>query len=294
MYFGRFDKSWTGGGTNDTRLSNWLDPTGAGATTTNTTRFGIIGSSLIPCSGIATFSLPTAAVSHSVTWSVSPGFEIVSGQGTDTITVRMLPTTTGPTGTVISATLAYSGGSKTLTKSVDVGAPKVTSVTGPSTAIVGNYVTFYAAPNFPENQGDYEWVVSPNTASISAYRHMCDVTFNQSGVYAVNVRSTNSCISPGSYVMTTVSVSSSYVVSYGTGKQLTVSLSGLDGSTAVIDAARMIDYTLYNQSTGALVASGRISAQGGTLDLSSVPDGIYLFNLEVGNNIFDTHRVFFK
>ena len=30
--YGRFDKSWTGGGTNSTRLSNWLDPNNSGAT----------------------------------------------------------------------------------------------------------------------------------------------------------------------------------------------------------------------------------------------------------------------
>ncbi len=30
--YGRFDKSWTGGGTNATRLSNWLDPQSSGAT----------------------------------------------------------------------------------------------------------------------------------------------------------------------------------------------------------------------------------------------------------------------
>jgi hypothetical protein len=295
VYFGRFDKSWTGGGTNDTRLSNWLDSTGIGATTINTIRFGITGSSLVPCSGTATFSLPTAAGYYSVIWSVDPGFEIVSGQGTETITVRMLPTTIGPTGTTIYAAVTSSGVTRTLTKLVDVGAPRVTSVTGPSTAIVGNYTTFYAAPNFPESQGDYEWVVSPNTASKSIYRHMCDVTFNQSGEYIVSARSTNSCISPGSYVMTTVSAGSSYVVSYGADKQLTVSLSGLDGSaTAIVDATQMIGYTLYNQSTGALVTSGRISAQGGTLDFSSVPDGIYLFKLETGNNAFDTHRLLFK
>jgi hypothetical protein len=35
--FGRFDLSWTGGGTNSTRLSNWLDPSNSGAITTNTT-----------------------------------------------------------------------------------------------------------------------------------------------------------------------------------------------------------------------------------------------------------------
>lgn len=35
--YGRFDISWTGGGTNATRLSNWLDPNNSGAMTTNTT-----------------------------------------------------------------------------------------------------------------------------------------------------------------------------------------------------------------------------------------------------------------
>ncbi len=38
-FYGRFDLSWTGGGTNSTRLSNWLDPNNSGAMTTNTKRF---------------------------------------------------------------------------------------------------------------------------------------------------------------------------------------------------------------------------------------------------------------
>lgn len=35
-YFGRVSVSWAGGGTNTTRLSNWLDPNGSGATTIDT------------------------------------------------------------------------------------------------------------------------------------------------------------------------------------------------------------------------------------------------------------------
>ncbi|MCB9367406.1 MAG: hypothetical protein H6508_09525 [Calditrichaeota bacterium] len=34
-YYGKFSVSWAGGGTNATRLSNWLDPNGTGATTLN-------------------------------------------------------------------------------------------------------------------------------------------------------------------------------------------------------------------------------------------------------------------
>ncbi|MFT3747918.1 MAG: serine protease [Agriterribacter sp.] len=42
--YGRFDLSWAGGGTNATRLSNWLDPNNTGAVTTNTTNI----SALVP------------------------------------------------------------------------------------------------------------------------------------------------------------------------------------------------------------------------------------------------------
>jgi hypothetical protein len=41
-FYGRFDISWTGGGTNATRLSNWLDPGNTGATTTNTTNISAL------------------------------------------------------------------------------------------------------------------------------------------------------------------------------------------------------------------------------------------------------------
>ena len=48
-YFGKFNLSWAGGGTSDTRLSNWLDPTGTNQLTTDTeTPFSIVGST-IPC-----------------------------------------------------------------------------------------------------------------------------------------------------------------------------------------------------------------------------------------------------
>jgi lysyl endopeptidase len=39
-YYGRLSVSWTGGGTNATRLSNWLDPGNTGATTRNGYRLG--------------------------------------------------------------------------------------------------------------------------------------------------------------------------------------------------------------------------------------------------------------
>jgi lysyl endopeptidase len=78
--YGRFDLSWTGGGTNATRLSNWLDPQNTGATTTNTTNisnlvtvrpadYSISGPSQFCTSG--TYSIANLPAGATVQWYIN-------------------------------------------------------------------------------------------------------------------------------------------------------------------------------------------------------------------------------
>jgi len=73
-HYGRFHMSWTGGGTNATRLSNWLDPTSTNNMTSNTTNvsnliFSINGPSQFCSSGNYTVNnLPSGAT---VQWYVN-------------------------------------------------------------------------------------------------------------------------------------------------------------------------------------------------------------------------------
>lgn len=69
-FFGRFDLSWTGGGTNATRLSNWLDPTNTGAMTTNTRGIPFITSPDPVCT-TGNFVLQNQPAGTTVTWSTS-------------------------------------------------------------------------------------------------------------------------------------------------------------------------------------------------------------------------------
>jgi len=82
-YYGRFNLSWTGGGTNDTRLSNWLDPTGSGVITVNTSRSvnvpSIYGPNEICTTGTYGISNPPLGA-YTVTWS-SSGFTPATGTG---------------------------------------------------------------------------------------------------------------------------------------------------------------------------------------------------------------------
>jgi hypothetical protein len=286
--YGRFDKSWTGGGTSATRLSDWLAPSGS-ATTTDLIRFEISGPSLVPCSGTVTYSLPaTTAASYTVTWDVG-SLQLVSGQGTKTVTVQR-PSSSTVASAIVKATLTYTGGSSVIQKPVDIGSPHITSLSGPSSAKVGSSNTFTAQPSFPTGQGEYQWTVTPGTATVTPHRQTCSIIFNASGGYLVGVRSTSTCIPPGSYTTTTVSVSSSYMVSSGTGKQVTVGLA--NGATAA--ANQTIAYSLHNPTTGALAASGRIAAQGGTLDFGNLPAGIYILSLDTDGGNPDIHKIVLK
>jgi subtilisin-like proprotein convertase family protein len=123
-WYGRFSRSWTGGGSNSTRLSNWLDPGGTGATFVDT----------IPGGGMI----------------VNPGGEVlhlgvVGGPFTNPLTTYTLTNPTGtpldydvsldPLGTApvlinggsspITGTLAGGGGSTTIDVTLD---PSVNSL----------------------------------------------------------------------------------------------------------------------------------------------------------------------
>jgi lysyl endopeptidase len=81
--YGRFDNSWTGGGTNATRLSNWLDPRNLGIVSTNTTNIANllplpyvpIISSIQGCSsGFQTWFLNATPTSNASNWNWSVNY----------------------------------------------------------------------------------------------------------------------------------------------------------------------------------------------------------------------------
>jgi V8-like Glu-specific endopeptidase len=279
-WYGCLYRSWTGGGTDDTRLSNWLNPNGSSATTTNSL-FRIIGPTNVPCSGTVTYSAPATS------WTVSSNLQIMSGQGTNTITVKARP--------ISSTTISGWITAGTVSKSVSVALPPFVTVTGPSSTTTNGTAYFHASPIFPASEGDYEWVVEPSSgASMSPSRNSNAVTFSAPGSYSIGCRSYNACATGGSFSWTGISVGSYYMVSHpASSKILTVSLAG-SANQDMLQAKRMVDYTLTNVTTGAVVASGKMPASGGTLDFSNVPTSIYVLRIDAGNGTPETFKVILK
>ena len=78
-YYGRFSVSWTGGGTDSTRLSNWLDPLSTGEIVLD----GRNACSAVPPTGIS--ATATAPNEISVTWDVvggATGYNVYRAVGT--------------------------------------------------------------------------------------------------------------------------------------------------------------------------------------------------------------------
>jgi len=74
-YYGRVFTSWTGGGTNNSRLSNWLDPDNSSGTTTDGVKPLLSGPAAVSATEV--FSLNTLR-SSIVSWSVTGGVGLVS------------------------------------------------------------------------------------------------------------------------------------------------------------------------------------------------------------------------
>jgi len=170
----------------------------------------ITGPDLVPCSGTVTYSIPTTGM-LSYSWS-APGLNILGSQATNILTVEKNPNSTTQGFYVLFTGTFLNGTTVSLTKAVDIGVPRVKSLTANTYNIsAGNYITFSVNPSI-SSPGKYEWFVTPSSG---VYQYVWnvnnnDITFNYPGSYTVGVRtkvdSPPCVISPGTYTTVYVNV----------------------------------------------------------------------------------------
>ena len=144
-FYGRFDLSWTGGGTTTTRLSNWLDPNNYGYTTTNTTTIcnlspvGITMTSM-GCSGEYQYWNLSADPPNGTNWYWSVGYV-----GTNSSINIYSPYSSG---TIVSV---KGGGTVGLSYTDACGVARTDGVTVWSSCY-GRYYTVSVSPNPARNR----------------------------------------------------------------------------------------------------------------------------------------------
>ena len=191
--YGKFNLSWIGGGTNDTRLSNWLDPVGTNQSTIDSYHPIIIAGDDIICSYKDYYiqNLPSGA---SVQWSVSnSNLSIISGQGTGTATFQK----NSNGACVITAQVSIGSFTQTVTKNVWAGSPTAPTILGwPSTNmfLANSQYQLYASVNSQAQVSEYQWVVVRGATITSGGNTDSPIfTMNSSGSVRIGVRARNAC-----------------------------------------------------------------------------------------------------
>ncbi|MGH2643274.1 MAG: trypsin-like peptidase domain-containing protein, partial [Chitinophagaceae bacterium] len=175
--YGKLSPSWNGGGTNSTRLSNWLSPTQNLSSTDLLVinPITITGATTIPVCNTDnyTYSVPNL-YGCSYNWNVPSSLTIVSGQNTSTIVVTR--NTSGPSGDgQISVTITDSKGINrvvVVTKDISVtAAPPVTLSSSRNPYCSGGYQTWSLSATPLSNGSNWQWYVDYTSPNSNIYIH---------------------------------------------------------------------------------------------------------------------------
>jgi len=196
-YYGRFDLSWTGEGSNSTRLSNWLDPGSTGSTTLDgynpnggtAVNANFSGTpTTLPVGGTVNFTDLSTGSPTSWSWSFTGGTPATSTTqnlaGVQYNTAGIYP---------VSLTATNGSGSDTETKTnyITVGdMPPVADFIADVTSIpVGGTVNFTdlsaGAPT------SWSWTFTGGTPASSTIQNPASIQYNTAGTYAVSLTATN-------------------------------------------------------------------------------------------------------
>lgn len=246
----------------------------------------ISGSRVIPCSGTTTYTATFLPDS----WTVSGGAKIVSGQGTNRLTVNPYNTSGSPRSAIIKANYPH----RTITKDVYIGSEPLTTIIGSTFAFVNSLTNFTVSPTSSENT--YRWMTS-GTIIGSGTGSSCTIVFNSAGNHMVSCSSTTPCSSMEQmFPIISVNVSSP-----GSGYKLfqednsrfiTITLD--EEVQSEYEKSGILNYTLTNIMSGIIVANGKLPSLGGTLDFSEITAGIYILQLNNNQNISKSFKIILK
>jgi lysyl endopeptidase len=215
-YYGRFSVSWTGGGTNSTRLSNWLDAGGTGATTVDGINGGG-GGCTPPAAPTGLTATAASQTQINLSWTAVPG--------ATSYTILRATTSGGPyTSVGTSATASFS-----------------------NTGLTCNTTYYYVvtASNGSCSSGNSAQAQA-TTLACSACTAVADTEPNNSRTAPQAISGVCNQIS-GTFLNDAASQQNDYFrLSLPAGKTVTALLNGLTAD---------YDVYIYNTTTGAEVAS---------------------------------------
>lgn len=287
-YSGAFHKSWIGGGTNSTRLSNWLDPSNSGIQIMNTSLSPTISGANIICphSNPHSYSISGIPSGTVVTWSCSGGISITPNGTSCSVNA----TTSG----LASISAQLSGGA-TIYKNIEVSSTTGTSYitysySGDNINLVVHTPNIYGIQQYiwsaSGQSGSYNTTTGPNGDYWSIPR----------GSYTVECRAVTAC----SHIIASITISAtrSSISPNPVNHTLYINLPvlaeteiGQVGSTQQVGVSNSYELRLFD-SQGSLVRSLHVMGPQTTLNVSSLSTGIYFLHVyKLGVSYPEVHKV---
>ena len=217
VWYGRIGASWTGGGTNSTRLRNWLDPDNTGLWAISGFDSRDIRGPSIVCTSNTSFNLATVPANSTVTWSFQPGNLVIpfSGSGS-TATFRGASCSTIGNGTLtfkidrpghstiyVSKTITVNGPDH---NDVEFDAYYASGQPAPKSP-AGNFLLcphtnyhIYFMNNSICSTSNYSWTLPTGWTMNYQYQNMVSVNTNASPGGNVQVKGQTCCAACGSNV----------------------------------------------------------------------------------------------
>lgn len=153
----RFSSAWTGGGTNETRLSNWLSFSSSPPLTLQGAKSPVISGDFNTfCSGTRTFIMEYPPQGTTVSWSVTPSGifgSATSGTGTEA-TLWPLANSPGGEATLTFYIQGLPCGDQSYSRKFTVGAPSTPVIQAPACFVSGSNVVLKTIASGATN---YQW-----------------------------------------------------------------------------------------------------------------------------------------
>lgn len=274
-YSGAFHKSWIGGGTNTTRLSNWLDPNNSGVQTINTSYLPVISGANIICphDNPHNYYISGIPSNSNVTWTCNGGISITPNGSSCSVNAIT------PGVASISAQLSEN---VTIYKNIEVssttGSPYITySYSGSDINLVVHTSNIYGIQQYiwsaSGTGGSYNATTGPNGDYWTIPR----------GNYTVQCR----VVTPCGHLIATTSItgSRSSVSPNPVDHTLYVNLSELmeTEENSIVTARQAVPSNSYElrlfDSQGSLVRNLRMVERQMSINVSNLSNGIYFLHI---------------
>ena len=263
---------------------------------TITINYGPISSPDVICYGGSTVSIANVP-NTTITWS-GTNVSFPNGNTGTSVTVRATSSTTSASGT-ITASFTVDGVTKTVSKTVWVGPPSISYISGPNSTPNNQWATYNAQPvSTLSAPTDYSWTLNPlNSNVVYDYGATADIAFYSTGTYQLIVQAQNTCPGYGPYtVLNGIEVYDSYGLLISPNPTSGVTTLTVESASQEKAVDEIIEWELEVYTQNQILKEKKTKLKGNSTAINTAGwlEGVYVVRVKYGKEVLQAKLVVTK